>query len=190
MRKGLLAFAILVSILMVVMPAAAQDAASQSSADAETSLAAGFPTPVRISGVLMGNGKFTSGGCTQGFSNQCPSGHACICFTMNAGKFFASKIGRGAANFLATIDQTASFGPVGNKCMPMYGLIEVIAKKDSPNFDVWGAACTDPSSNFVANGAMGLASSSLFTVSGYSTFTSTLITNSGHLVLKFSGAAQ
>ena len=104
-------------------------------------------------------------------------------------RFTSSKIGSGRANLFLTMDTTATFGALGNSCMPIYGEIDAIASKDSPTFDVWGAACTGAAGNFVANGALGLATSSLFVASGYATFQST-INKSGRVVLRFDGAAQ
>jgi hypothetical protein len=184
MRKSFSAFAILAALSMFVGTAFAQDVG-------EDAVSAALANPVRISGSLVGGGGSTVGGaCTTGFSNQCPTGHTCTCFTIMAARFTSSKIGHGSANFYATIDHTAAFGTLGADCMPIYGEIDVIAKKDSPNFDVWGAACTDPQNNLAANGAMGLESSpKLFVLSGYATFTST-ISRAGRVVLRFTGAAQ
>jgi hypothetical protein len=180
MRTGLLAFAILASISIAVVSASAQD---------DSAAADGFANPVRIAGTLIGNGSTSGGACTTGFSNQCPNGDTCTCLTVMAARFSASRIGPGRANLFLTIDQTASFGALGDACMPVYGEIDAIAKNDSPSFAVWGAACTGSFGNLVSNGAMGLAGSSLFTTTGYATFQST-IKQSGRVVLKFSGAAQ
>ena|SRR5579871_4782399 len=109
-------------------------------------------------------------------------------------RFSSSGIGKGSANFFATVDTTAAFGPIGNDCAPLNGEIDVIAKKDSPTFDVVGGACFNPQDNIVTNGGMGLSASLLFSVSGYATYTATMNMSgngaSGRLVLKFSGAAQ
>jgi hypothetical protein len=185
MRNALFALAMVAALSMFVATASAQDVAEDASAGAA------FANPVRIAGSLAGGGGSTvPGTCTIGFSNQCPIGHSCTCFTVMAAKFTSSKIGRGSANFYATIDHTAAFGTLGAECMPIYGEIDVIAKKDSPNFAVWGAACTDPQGNLAANGAMGLESSpKLFVASGYATFTAT-ISKAGRVNLKFRGAAQ
>jgi len=188
MRKGLFASAILVTISILAM--IFMISMTGLSASAQESADAAFARAVRISGSLVGKGVPTAGTCTQGFSNQCPSGHSCTCFTVMGARFRSSKIGAGRANFFVTLDHTATFGTLGTNCMPLYGEIDAITKKDSPTFDVWGAACTDPKSNLAANGAMGLSSSNLFVVSGYATFTSTINTNSGQVVLRFQGSAQ
>ena len=144
---------------------------------------------MRIAGSLVGNGSTTSGSCATGFS-QCPNGDSCTCLTVMDARFSASRIGSGRANLFLTIDHTATFGTLGNDCMPIYGELDAIAKNDSPNFDLWGAACaTDTAGNQAANGAMGLSESLLFVDSGYATFTSSISKN-GHVNLKFSGSAQ
>lgn len=185
MRNALFALAMVAALSILVAPTFAQDLGG------DAAIGANFANPVSISGSLLGGGGTTVGGaCATGFSNQCPTGHACTCFTVMAAKFTSSKIGRGSANFFATIDHTAAFGTLGAACTPIYAEIDVIAKKDSPSFAVWGAACTDPQGNLAANGAMGLESSpKLFVVSGYATFTAT-ISKAGRVNLKFRGAAQ
>ena len=136
----------------------------------------------------MGAVTETAGHCTQGFSNKCPSGGTCDCFTASAAKFTSSGIGKGDANVFATVDVGGAYGSLGTDCMPVYAEIDVIAKKDSPSFAVVGAACFDPKENIVSNGAMGLESSDLFVTTGYATYTATIESN--RLVLKFSGAAE
>lgn len=180
MRKSLFAFAVLVSVSIMIAPARAQDASPD---------LPGFANPVRIVGTLIGNGTLNGSTCTTGFSNRCPSGDSCTCLTVMDARFTSSRIGSGRANLFLTMDNTATFGPLGNKCTPIYGEIDAIARKDSPIFDIWGAACSNSVGNQAANGAMGLANSVLFDVSGYATFTST-ISRAGHVVLRFDGAAQ
>jgi hypothetical protein len=190
MMKSLFALAMLVAISMIGPQASAQESKSAWNTPPQGSKGAAFAQPVRIAGSLVGDGEITAGACTQGASNQCPAGHTCTCFTATAARFSSSRIGRGSANFFATIDGNASFGALGFDCSPVYGQIDVIATNDSPSFAVWGAACTDPQNNFATNGAMGLADSNLFIAHGYATYTGTINTHSGRVVLRFAGAAQ
>ena len=184
MRKGLWAYAALVSIPFLIAPVWAQD-----SSDSADTPGVGFANPVRISGSLVGNGDTSAGGCATGFS-QCPNGDSCTCLTVMGARFSASRIGAGRANLFLTFDNTATFGALGNDCTPIYGELDAIAKKDSPQFSVWGAACdTDTAGNQAANGALGMSNSNLFLTSGYATFTSSISKN-GHVNLKFSGRAQ
>ena len=183
MRKGLFVFAILISISMLAISASAQDASP------ESSVAAAVGRSVRLSGSLRGRGSTTSGTCTQGFSNQCPSGHACTCFTVTGAKFTSSHIGRGAAALFVTVDSTAAYGSIGNDCAPAFGELDANAKNDLANFDLIGGICTDANGNIVFNGTMGLASSTIFVSHGFAAFTST-ISKSGVVVLRFKGAAQ
>ena len=174
---------------MIGLQASAQDWSSGRHAAEQASVATASAKIVHLSGSITGTAVVTSGGCTQGFSNQCPSGHTCDCYTAMGAKFSSSGIGKGAANLFATFDLTAAFGPLGGDCVPLDAEIDVIAKKDSPTFDVVGGACIDSKDNVVSNGTMGLASSDLFVETGYATYSST-ITNSGNLSLSFKGAAQ
>jgi hypothetical protein len=183
MRKGLLILAVVaLGLAMLAKRSFAQDT-DASAPDAFSGRA------VRLSGSVIGKVTLVSGTCTHGFSNQCPSGHNCSCYSGTGAKFTSSHIGRGAAAIFITVDSTASYGALGNDCEPAYGELDVIAKKDLPDFDMIGGICADPNGNIVFNGTMGLASSSLFVSNGYAGFTST-ISNSGRLVLRFSGAAQ
>lgn len=185
MRKSLVAFAILASMSFAIAPASGQDDSATASSIGD----AGFANQVRIVGSLVGNGNFTSGSCMTGFS-QCPSGDNCTCLTVMDARFVSSRIGSGRANLFLTFDQNGSFGTLGHDCTPIYGELDAIAKKDSPQFSIWGASCaTDSANNQAANGAMGLSDSLLFNASGYATFTST-ISRAGHIVLRFTGAAQ
>jgi hypothetical protein len=184
MRKGLLILAVVALGLAMVAKGSFAQEADTSAPDAFSGRA------VRLSGSVIGKVTLVSGTCTQGFSNQCPSGHNCSCYSGTGAKFTSSRIGRGAAAIFITVDSTASYGALGNDCQPVYGELDVIAKKDLPDFDMIGGLCTDPNGNFVFNGTMGLASSSLFVSNGYAGFTSTISGNSGRLVLRFSCAAQ
>jgi hypothetical protein len=156
------------------------------------------PKLTHLSGSIRGTATIASGACVQGidgFAKQCPSGHCCICYVAMDAKFSSSGIGNGAGNFFGTLDASASFGALGSSCAPLYAEMDVVAKKDSPNFDLVGAACNKPTGGVVSNGAMGLAASKLFT-SGYATYTGTLPESAGlsggdgRLVLKFEGAVQ
>jgi len=150
---------------------------------------AGFARPVRLAGSLIGTGTTTSGSCATGFS-QCPSGGSCTCLTLTGVRFRSSRIGAGRANLFLTFDHNGTFGSLGNDCTPIYGELDAIASKDSPNFALWGAACDrDAAGNLAANGALGLEDSLLFVVNGYATFTST-ISKGGRVNLQFRGAAQ
>ena len=148
---------------------------------------------VRLSGSMTGMAVATSGGCTHGFSNQCPTGHICSCLTMMGAKFSSPKIGRGAANVFATVDQTASFGM--GSCAPLYGEIDIIAKKDSPIFEMVGGDCFEPNGDEVLNGVIGLAASNIFKGTGAATYTATiqssgLSSGGGRLMLSFKGTAE
>jgi len=185
MRKVLFVFAILASISFAIAPVFAQDDSVLQNGIGD----AGFANQVRIAGSLVGNGNFSAGSCATGFS-QCPSGDSCTCLTVMDARFSSSRIGPGRANLFLTFDQTATFGNLGNDCTPIYGELDAIAKKDSPQFSIWGASCDiDTAGNQTANGAMGMSDSLLFSTSGYATFTSA-IGKGGHVNLKFSGKAQ
>jgi hypothetical protein len=185
MRKSLLAFAILASISFAAAAASAQDDSAPASSVGDT----GFAAPVRIVGSVVGSGSFSSGSCATGFS-QCPNSDSCTCLTVLDARFSSTRIGPGRANLFLTIDNSAKFGTLGQDCAPIYGELDAIAKKDSPDFDLWGASCAiDTAGNQAANGALGMSESLLFVVNGYATFTSS-ISKAGHVNLRFSGAAQ
>jgi hypothetical protein len=195
LRKIVFGLAVVIVTSMLGMQARAQEWSSggwQAAPGASSEAASG--RLVHLNGTLKGTVAITDGACTQGFSAQCPTGHVCECFTAMGAKFSSSGIGKGSANLFATVDTSATFGPLGEDCVPLYAEFDVIAKKDSPNFDVIGGACFNPQGNIVSNGTMGLASSNLFTPTGYLAYTATINPNasgsSGRLTLKFSGAAQ
>jgi hypothetical protein len=192
-KKNLLAIAALIATSISIVPAWAQDQKSDRDALPSTSVAAAGPKVFHLVGSIVGTVSLTSGGCTQGFSNQCPSGHDCSCFTAMGARFLSTAIGKGSANFFATVDHTAAFGALGADCSPLFGEVDVIAKSDSPTFDVVGGACFDNGNNIVSNGTMGLASSGRFVITGFAAYTATIkftSMSSGRLVVSLRGAAQ
>jgi hypothetical protein len=198
LRRSKETFLLLATLALLSMPglqASAQDGLSDR--NAAQSPAAGKATNiVRLSGSIVGIMTATSGACTTGFSNQCPSGHICGCFTATAAKVSSPALGAGSANIFATIDDTAAFGL--GACAPVYAEIDITAKKDSPTFDAVGSLCFEPDGETVFNGGMALvvATSRLFTTSGSAGFTATLKATSGlgggggRLVWKFKGSAE
>jgi hypothetical protein len=184
MRKGLLILAVVVFGLSMLATSSLAQETDTSTPDAFSGKA------VRLSGSLIGKVSLVSGTCTHGFSNQCPVGHTCNCYSGTGAKFNSSHIGRGAAAIFITVDATASYGALGSDCDPVFGELDINAKHDLATFDMIGGLCTDPNGSLVFNGTMGLASSQLFVSNGYAGFTSTVNGNSGRIVLKFSGAAQ
>jgi len=191
-RNTLIALVALVAASVMVMPAAAQEEKVDGNT-AAPAVGAATPRVFRLAGGIVGTVKLTAGGCTEGFSNQCPSGHDCACFTAMGAKFSSSKIGKGSANFFATIDNTAGFGQQGKNCAPLFGEIDVIAANDSPSFDVVGGACLTSAINVVSNCAMGMSLSKLFVANGYSVYRASMSfnkTHSGRLTLSFLGEAQ
>jgi hypothetical protein len=176
----------------MVMPAAAQEEKVDGNT-ATPAIGAATPRVFRLAGAIVGTVIITAGGCTQGFSNQCPSGHTCDCFTAMGAKFSSSKIGKGSANFFATMDHTADFGALGKDCAPLFGEIDVIAANDSPSFDVIGGGCGTSRNGVVSNGAMGMSASNLFVANGYAVYRASMsftTLNSGRLTVSFLGEAQ
>src|SRR5580704_6276463 len=100
MRKISFTIATLLVVSLVGLQASAQnleggaDSAPQTSVDATAS-----GNLVRLAGTLTGTAVVTVGTCTQGFSNQCPSGHVCNCYTALGAKFTSAATGKGSANF-------------------------------------------------------------------------------------------
>src|SRR5580698_3402979 len=132
LRKSVFGLAVVIFASMLGMQAHAQEWSSGAwrAAPGATSDAASGKI-VRLNGNLKGTVAITDGACTQGFSAQCPSGHVCECFTAMGAKFSSSGIGKGSANLFATVDTSATFGPLGEDCVPLYAEFAVIAKKDS-----------------------------------------------------------
>ena len=191
MKKKAIALAIVVASAVVAMSASAQESndASRDSSATEASQI------VKLSGSMTGLLESTAGGCTQGFSNQCPSGHTCGCLIGTGVKVSSRALGAGTANIFATIDNTASFAM--GACAPVYAEIDITAKKDSPIFDAVGAICFEPDGNAVFSGAMGLATTSTrFTSTGAAAYTAVLKCTSGlcggtfHMTLSFKGTAK
>ena len=191
MKKRFIALAIVVATVVIGLSASAQkwnDASPDSSTTAASQI-------VHLSGSITGLLESTAGGCTQGFSNQCPSGHTCGCLTGTGVKVSSHALGGGTANIFATIDNTASFA-VG-ACAPVYAEIDITAKKDSPIFNAVGAMCFEPDGNAVFSGAMGLATTSTrFTTTGSAGYSAVLKCTSGlcggsfHMALSFKGTAK
>jgi len=187
MRKRFVIFsALAIALSMLATVARAQDA------DTDTSSPDAFNgRAVRLVGNLIGKVSLAAGTCTQGFSNQCAVGHSCGCYSATGARFHSSRFGKGSAAIFVTVDNSASYGALGDNCQPAYGELDINAKNDLAIFDMLGGLCTDPNGNLIFNGTMGLESSTkLFNSNGYAGFTSTINGNSGRIVLKFKGAAQ
>jgi len=190
-KKRFIALAIVVATVVIGLSASAQkwnDASPDSSTTAASQI-------VHLSGSITGLLESTAGGCTQGFSNQCPSGHTCGCLTGTGVKVSSHPLGGGTANIFATIDNTASFAM--GACAPVYAEIDITAKKDSPIFNAVGAMCFEPDGNAVFSGAMGLATTSTrFTTTGSAGYSAVLKCTSGlcggsfHMALSFKGTAK
>jgi hypothetical protein len=150
---------------------------------------------VHLSGSITGLLTSTEGGCTEGFSNQCPSGHTCSCLTGMGVKVSSHALGEGTANISATIDNSVSFAL--GACAPAYAEIDITAKSDSPIFDAVGGLCFEPNGDAVFSGVMGLAATSKrFTTTGSAGYTAVLKCTSGlcggsfHMALSFKGTAK
>ncbi len=192
MKKRFLALAIVVATAMIGMSASAQEW-NAAHPDSSTT---GATEIVHLSGSITGIMESTAGGCTKGFSNQCPSGHTCGCLTATGAKVSSPALGAGTANLFATIDSTAAFATLGD-CAPVYAEIDITAKRDSPIFNAVGGLCFEPDGDAVFNGVMGLATTSKrFTTSGSAGYTAALKSASGlsggtfHMALSFKGAAE
>jgi len=189
-KKRFIALAIVVVTLMIGVSASAQE---WNAANSDSSTA-GATQIVRLSGSISGLLESTAGGCTQGFSNQCPSGHTCSCLTGTGVKVSSRALGGGTANIFATTDNTAAFAL--GACAPVYAEIDTTAKKDSPIFNAVGAMCFEPGGNAVFNGAMGLATTSKRFTTGSAGYTAVLKCTSGlcggsfHMALSFKGTAK
>lgn len=191
MKKRFIALAIAVATVMIGISAWARewnDAHPDSSTTGATQI-------VHLSGSITGIMESTAGGCTEGFSNQCPSGHTCGCLTATAAKVSSPALGAGTANIFATIDNTAAFAL--GACAPVYAEIDVTAKRDSPIFNAVGGLCFEPDGDAVFNGVMGLAATSRrFTTTGSAGYTAVLKCTSGlcggtfYMALSFKGAAE
>ena len=191
MKKKLIALAIVVATAVIGLSASAQES-NDARQDSSTT---GASQIVHLSGSITGLLESTAGGCTQGFSNQCLSGHTCGCLTGTGVKVSSRALGAGTANIFATIDNTASFAM--GACAPVYAEIDITAKKDSPIFNAVGAMCFEPDGNAVFSGAMGLATTSTrFTTTGSASYTAVLKCTSGlcggsfHMALSFKGTAK
>ena len=191
MKKRFLAFAIVVATVMIGMSASPQewnDAQPDSSTTGPTQI-------VHLSGSISGIMESSAGGCTKGFSNQCPSGHTCGCLTAMGVKVSSPALGAGTANIFTTIDNTADFATMGN-CAPVYAEFDITAKRDSPIFNAVGGLCFEPDGDAVLNGVMGLATASKRFATGSAGYTAVLKCASGlcggsfHMVLSFKGAAE
>jgi hypothetical protein len=190
MKTGFLALAILLASFIGAQ-AFAQDSDIGGSAPIEEPAVVGSAKIVKFSASLTGTAVLTSTGpCSSSFGNQCPNGHSCSCYTLMGGKLTSGRLGKGSANMFATVDRTLAFGQIGGACVPFNAEIDIIAKKDSPNFDVVGGACFDAQGNLASNGAMGLASSLVYLRNGYATYTATINGKSGKTVVRFNGALQ
>lgn len=192
MKTKSVAVAIVVAVAMMRISASAQE---WNGAHPDSST----PRPsqiVHLSGSMTGTMASTAGGCSQGFSNQCPSGHTCSCLTGTGIEVSSRALGKGTADVLATIDDGASFATLGD-CAPVYAEIDITAKRDSPTFDAVGGICFEPNGEAVFNGVMGLATTSKrFTSTGAAGFSAVLQCTSGlcggsfNMVLSFKGAAE
>ena len=192
MKKRFIALAIAVATVMIGISASAQewnDAHPDSSTTGATQI-------VHLSGSITGIMESTAGGCTEGFSNQCPSGHTCGCLTGTGVKVSSPALGAGTANIFATIDNSAAFATLGD-CAPVYAEIDITAKRDSPIFNAVGGLCFEPDGDAVFNGVMGLATTSKrFATTGSAGYTAVLKCASGlcggtfHMALSFKGVAE
>jgi hypothetical protein len=185
-KKQFIGFVILVAAAMIGISTSAQEWNDPSTARA-TQI-------VHLSGSMTGLLAPTEGGCTKGFSNQCPSGHICSCFTGTGVKVSSHALGKGTANIFATLDNTASFAL--GQCGPIYAEIDITAKNDSPIFDATGGLCFEPNGEAVFSGVMGLAAPSDRFTTGSAGYTATLNCTSGlcggplSMALNFQGTAK
>jgi hypothetical protein len=150
---------------------------------------------VHLSGSIKGIMETTVGGCTHGFSNQCPDGHTCGCLTATAAKISSRALGAGTANIYATIDNTSAFAL--GACAPVYAEFDISAKRDSPIFNAVGGMCFEPNGEAVFNGVMGLATTSeRFATTGSLGYTAVLKCIGGlcggslEMALNFNGTAE
>jgi hypothetical protein len=182
----------LVGLMALASAGYAQDSGSPELDSAALASGKNFNFKGSVSGRASGP---SSGACTggnQGFSNQCPTGHICLCTTISGARFSGNVVGRGTANVFITVDSSAGFGvPVPNgsspKCFPVVSEIDFIAKKDTQALVGTGAQCTAPN-NVQFSGAYAIAGSNLFS-NGYANFTAGL-NNNGSFKLNFKGTAQ
>jgi hypothetical protein len=180
------ALALALATLTIGMPASAQEPNDPHPDSGATQI-------VHLSGTIKGAMESTAGGCTIGFSNQCPSGHTCGCLTATAATVSSRALGAGTANIFATIDNTASFAL--GQCAPVYVEIDITAKKDSPIFNAVGGLCFEPDGAAAFNGAMGLATASKRFTTGSAGYTAALKCTSGlcggfNIKLSFDGTAE
>ena len=186
MKKRIIALVFAVAFVMIGISALAQ---APDSSDARATQI------VRLSGSITGLLAGTEVGCTKGFSNQCPSGHTCSCFTGTGLKVSSRALGKGTANIFATLDNTGAFAL--GECGPVYMEIDITAEKDSPIFNAIGGVCFEPDGVGVFSGVMGLATTSkLFTTGGSAGYTAVLNCTSGLcggpliMALRFKGTAK
>jgi hypothetical protein len=191
-KKSFIALAIVAAAATIGMSASAQEW-NDADPDSPTTRATQI---VHLSGSITGLLASTEGGCTTGFSNQCPSGHTCSCLTGTRVKVSSRALGEGTANIFATIDNSASFATLGD-CAPVYAEIDITAKRDSPIFNAVGGICFEPDGDAVFSGVMGLAATSKrFTTTGSAGYTAVLKCTSGlcggsfHMALSFKGTAK
>jgi hypothetical protein len=189
-KKRFIALTILVAAAMTGISVSAQEW-NDTRPDSSTT---GATQIVHLSGSITGLLASTSGGCTKGFSNQCPSGHTCSCLTGTGVKVSSHALGEGTANIFVTIDNTAAFAL--GQCGPVYAEIDITAKKDSPIFNAAGGMCFEPDGDAVFNGVMGLATTSQRFTTGSAGYTGVLKCTSGlcggsfSLALSFKGTAK
>ena len=185
-----LALVVAIAMIAVSIQAGAADDTHPDSSTMDPS-----PPLVRLSGSINGILESTAGGCTQGFSNQCPSGHTCGCLSATDAKVSSPALGAGTAKLSVTVDDTSAFAL--GACAPVYAEIDVTAKKDSPTFNAVGGICFEPNGEAVLSGVMGLATTSRrFTTTGAVGYTAILQCTSGlcggsfRLALSFKGIAK
>jgi len=189
-KKRFIALAIVVAVTMIGTSVSAQEW-HEAQPDSSTTRATQI---VRLSGSITGLLASTAGGCTKGFSNQCPNGHTCGCLTGTGVKVSSHALGEGTANIFATLDNTAAFAL--GQCGPIYAEIDITAKKDSPIFNAVGGICFEPDGDAVFNGVMGLATTSNRFTTGSAGYTAVLKCTSGlcggplSMALSFKGTAK
>jgi hypothetical protein len=115
-----------------------------------------------ITGTIKGSmAAPTSGQCTNGYSDQCPSGSNCHC-VVYSGRL-SSSIGTSSN---VEIDMTVDEGnPIGfaDACFPYYAEVTLNASKDpTETWALQGAMCESFGNKFPVTGGWGLTGSSVF----------------------------
>ncbi|GEM_PF-3713546 len=135
-----------------------------------------------------------AGQCTQGFSNQCPSGDTCECVTVSNANAKGGEVGKvtGVSNFDITIDTS-----IGTKddtdftCNPVFVTFELEGTKDTQTINSVGALCKSLSNHQIEiiGGGFSIASS-LGTQIGNGLFHGTANLATQKLVIKLTGTQE